>query len=26
MLQFMQYHINQCDASKGETYRLVLEN
>ena len=21
MLQFMQYNINQCDASKGETYR-----
>ena len=25
MLQFMQYNINQCDASKGETYRLVNE-
>ena len=25
MLQFMQYHINQCDASKGETYRLAKE-
>ena len=25
MLQFMQYNINQCDASKGETYRLVKE-
>jgi fatty acid synthase subunit alpha len=23
MLQFMQYNINQCDASKGETYRLA---
>ena len=22
MLQFMQYNINHCDASKGETYRL----
>ena len=25
MLQFMQYNINQCDASKGETYRLAKE-
>jgi fatty acid synthase subunit alpha, fungi type len=25
MLQFMQYHINQCDASKRETYRLAKE-
>ena len=25
MLQFMQYHINQCDALKGETYRLAKE-
>ena len=25
MLQFMQYDINQCDASKGETYRLAKE-
>jgi fatty acid synthase subunit beta len=25
MLQFMQYHINQCNASKGETYRLAKE-
>jgi fatty acid synthase subunit beta len=25
MLQFMQYHINQCDASKEETYRLAKE-
>ena len=25
MLQFMQYNINQCDASKGETYRLTKE-
>ena len=23
MLQFMQYNINQCDASEGETYRLA---
>ena len=23
MFQFMQYNINQCDASKGEAYRLV---
>ena len=23
MLQFMQYNINQCNALKGETYRLV---
>ena len=25
MLQFMQYNIDQCDASKGETYRLAKE-
>ena len=25
MLQFMQYNINHCDASKGETYRLAKE-
>jgi fatty acid synthase subunit alpha, fungi type len=25
MLQFMQYNINQCDASKGETYKLAKE-
>ena len=25
MLQFMQYHINQCDALKGETYRQAKE-
>jgi fatty acid synthase subunit alpha len=25
MLQFMQYNINRCDASKGETYRLAKE-
>jgi fatty acid synthase subunit alpha, fungi type len=25
MLQFMQYNINQCDATKGETYRLAKE-
>ena len=25
MLQFMQYNINQCDTSKGETYRLAKE-
>ena len=25
MLQFMQNNINQCNASKGETYRLVKE-
>jgi fatty acid synthase subunit alpha, fungi type len=25
MLQFMQYDINQCDASKGETYKLAKE-
>jgi hypothetical protein len=25
MLQFMQYNINQHDASKGETYRLAKE-
>ena len=25
MLQFMQYNINQYDASKGVTYRLVKE-
>ena len=25
MLQFMQYNINQYDASKGETYRLAKE-
>ena len=25
MLQFMQYNINQCDASKRETYRLANE-
>ena len=25
ILQFMQYNINQCDASKGETYRLAKE-
>ena len=25
MLQFMQYHIDQCDPSKGETYRLAKE-
>ena len=25
MLQFMQYNINQCDASKGATYRLAKE-
>ena len=25
MLQFMQYNINQCNASKGETYRLAKE-
>ena len=25
MLQFMQYNINHCDPSKGETYRLAKE-
>jgi fatty acid synthase subunit alpha len=25
MLQLMEYHINQCNASKGETYRLAKE-
>ena len=25
MLQFMQYNINQCNPSKGETYRLAKE-
>ena len=25
MLQFMQYNINHCNASKGETYRLAKE-
>jgi fatty acid synthase subunit beta len=25
MLQFMQYNINQCNASKGETYRLAKD-
>lgn len=25
MLQYMQYNIDQCDPSKGETYRLAKE-
>ncbi|TFK33214.1 fatty acid synthase [Crucibulum laeve] len=25
MLQYMQYHIDQCDPSKGETYKLAKE-